>query len=448
MRYSLFLLALFLVSASSPTLRADVISVPGDFVTIQAAIDAAVDGDEVVIADGVYTGAGNRDIDFLGKAITVRSENGNPYACVIDCQGSPDENHRGFLFINDEGPASVLEGVTIRNGYMDAPERGGGVFCQGSSPTFMNCIFSRNTAYEGGGLDNTSSAHVTVIGCIFTGNVAESGGGMASASGSFPTIEYCTFYDNSTTFRAGGGLSLVWCTGWVRNCTFFGNWAPEGSAIDCGYGSSMKVYDSIITFNDLGEGFYVGSFANAYLTHCDIYGNDGGDWVDDIADQYGVRGNISEDPIFVMPDMGDCRLLWGSPCIDTGQPELYDVDETRRDMGASFFDQRDYLTLYLTPDIGEVSGGETLGVTYTLINRWDQSESFLGQTQVILPNGNPWNMIGPRQMTVPGNTTTQQHFTRTVPGRAPLGQYEYRTKLESPLAILYDEDSFIFRIVE
>ncbi len=50
----------------------------------------------MLVADGIYTGEGNRDIDFLGKAITVRSENG-PESCIIDCQGSEADPHRGLL---------------------------------------------------------------------------------------------------------------------------------------------------------------------------------------------------------------------------------------------------------------------------------------------------------------------------------------------------------------
>ena len=90
---------------------------PGEYGTIQAAIDDCNDGDVVIIAEGTYTGTGNRDLDFNGKAITVRSTNpDNPTVVavtIIDCNGSEPEPHIGFDFHTNEDANSVVAGFTI-----------------------------------------------------------------------------------------------------------------------------------------------------------------------------------------------------------------------------------------------------------------------------------------------------------------------------------------------
>ncbi len=83
------------------------IKVPGDYPTIQAGIDVAVDGDTVLVAPGTY----KENIDFKGKAITVKSEQG-PYVTIIDA----NQNGRVVTFNHGEGPGSVLDGFTIQNG--------------------------------------------------------------------------------------------------------------------------------------------------------------------------------------------------------------------------------------------------------------------------------------------------------------------------------------------
>jgi hypothetical protein len=126
--------------------------VPSQYPTIQAAIFAAVDGDVVIVADGVYTGPGNRDVDFGGKLLTVRSESG-PESCIIDCQASSGNRHRGFYFHTNETAAAVLDGFTIQNGYAPYNEpcyySGGGILCQyNANPTIRNCILRENHAQD------------------------------------------------------------------------------------------------------------------------------------------------------------------------------------------------------------------------------------------------------------------------------------------------------------
>lgn len=79
------ILCLILVLVIAGFSSAATIHVPGDQPTIQAGINAASDGDTVLVADGTYTGKGNKDLDFNGKAITVKSENG-PENCIINCR--------------------------------------------------------------------------------------------------------------------------------------------------------------------------------------------------------------------------------------------------------------------------------------------------------------------------------------------------------------------------
>jgi hypothetical protein len=94
--------------------QAGTIRVPGNYPTIQQAIDVAQTGDTVLVYDGIYTGDGNKNLDFKGKKITVTSLNG-PASTIIDCEGSG----RAFYFHSGETPDSVLSGFTIRNGAPD-----------------------------------------------------------------------------------------------------------------------------------------------------------------------------------------------------------------------------------------------------------------------------------------------------------------------------------------
>ena len=140
--------------------------------TIQAGIDASVAADTVIVADGTYTGAGNRDMDFGGKAITVRSANGAA-VCIIDIQGSAGDPHRAFHFHSGETPASAVEGFTITNGVMDA---GGAMLIEnGSAPTIISCSFEGNMANPavgpaGGGAVAIFDSQPTFAECDFTGN--------------------------------------------------------------------------------------------------------------------------------------------------------------------------------------------------------------------------------------------------------------------------------------
>ncbi|HIJ51727.1 MAG TPA: hypothetical protein HPP66_01055 [Planctomycetes bacterium] len=109
------------VEAATITVRADG---TGDYPTIQAAINAANPGDEVVLERGTYAGYGNHNLDFNAKAITVRSLEPENNACmretIIDAEG------HGVIvrFLNDEGPESIFEGFTLLAGDTSVPVHG------------------------------------------------------------------------------------------------------------------------------------------------------------------------------------------------------------------------------------------------------------------------------------------------------------------------------------
>jgi len=170
------LLTLVTIFLSVGSISAAVILVPGEEPNIQAGIVAAVAGDTVLVADGIHTGDGNRDIDFQGKAITVMSENGAEF-CVIDCEGSEIENHRGFYFNNGEDNLSIVQGFTIENGFHNTD--GGGIYCYTCSPSIMNCTISNNSVLDDGGGIYCYKASPTIINCAIVGNTCDSVGGGA-----------------------------------------------------------------------------------------------------------------------------------------------------------------------------------------------------------------------------------------------------------------------------
>jgi parallel beta-helix repeat protein len=234
----------------------------GDFPTIQAAIDAAEPGDIIELTDGTFTGDGNRDIDFLGKAITVRSRSGNREACIIDCQADSLDPHRGFVFRSGEGVRSVLEGLTVTNGFVTGlMDGGGGILCtDSSSPTIDNCSVSRNNVRRnedrltyGGGICCIESSPL-ITRSVITLNDAQdcyADGGHVIQCGDAAGGIYC--YDSSpmiednVILETGTGITCAGGLPRIESNTIQGNF--QGIMIA---GGSPEIRNNSINENERG----------------------------------------------------------------------------------------------------------------------------------------------------------------------------------------------------
>jgi predicted outer membrane repeat protein len=419
---------------------ATTIHVPADQPTIQAGIDAASYGDEVVVACGTYTweGEGTGFVNEYGSSLVqmksgvyLRSESSVAECVTIDAQwqgriffcdgvdvntsivgftivhgrasGVTDYQQGGGLHCRSSSPLIENCEFVGNEAHGSAYASGGGLYCYfNSSPTITNCTFTDNSTHgDGGGIAIGSNSNVSLTNCFFEENHADyNGGGMVSGLYSIPLLHNCTFASNSADQSGGGlicslsspiltncsfennvvensgggiycnmsspsitncifaenlatssvpigfggGLScresspmLVRCT-FIQNeanygggvyctsnstpsfefCTLVGNSAVygsnEGGGLGCSFSSSPTLFNSIISFSVLGEAVHCYENSNPILECCDIYDNADGDWVDCIADQYSVNGNIADNPLFCDYASGNLRIQPDSPC--------------------------------------------------------------------------------------------------------------------------------------
>jgi len=322
--------------------------VPSEYKTIQSSLDAAVDSDIVLVAEGLYSGDGNRDLDFKGKSITLRSENG-PESCIIDCNGTENDPHRGFHFHSGEDTNSVLEGFTITNGYSKPSCPGGAISCNysspcisnciiinnlsgysagamynhHSSPTLIDCIFADNSAHRhGGGIYNCNESNPTLTNCKFLGNFAEEpwygcGGGMFNRSNSNPTLSNCAFNENSANYK-GGGMYNDESNPILNNCIFSRNTSESyGGAI---FESLSNPMIANCTFKGNSTGYYGGGISNSgsapTLSNCLF--------IENLANYGGGMYNYTSSPTVI-----NCTFSRNSVNYDGGAISNYSDSSTR-----------------------------------------------------------------------------------------------------------------------
>jgi len=410
-------LLLLLMTAQAVGL-ADTVQVPGEYDTIQEGIDAAVDGDTVLVAAGTYF----EHIDFKGKAICVTGES-KPEVTVIH------GNQAGSVvtFAQGEDRNSVLDGFTITNG---GGKNGGGIFCDGASPTLTHNIIVENLGWYGAGI-YCSNASPLIKGNIITENtvVGSYGGGGICCLQSFAQIadnlislnsadystadgggimcflssdtivnnvitensavfygggiSYCAehggsvtianniIHDNYSSYKGGG----IYLSGnfipLIVNCTIVKNYAKSRGGGLCIYGSKYpQIFNSIFWENvspNMGAELFIGvraSPSHILISHSLVQGGLSKVYVDGSTLEWG-ENMIEGDPLFANP-ANNYHLTHFSPCINRGSRDGYPLEDFDHDprpcMGTADIGADEYIGIHpLEADSFSVSA--TLGGT-------------------------------------------------------------------------------------
>ncbi len=303
------ILAIILLATFTHHAGAAVFHVPADQPTIQAGIDAALDGDLVIVACGTYF-----EYDIAMKSgVTLTSATGLADCVTIDAQ----QQGRVFLCV-DLSASTRIAGFTITGG--QATIGGGGMYCSNAFHEIDNCLFSGNQANTGAGIHSTNSSDLTITNCSFDGNVANStGGGIWSTQYNTITLTNCTFTGNEAVQAGGLGSNSLTVTT-LSNCTFRDNSGSfQGGGIWAWY-ANVTLDNCIIAGSSAGEAIFRGN-STLSISCTDIFGNAGGDWIGDIAAMVDVDGNFSADPQFCgISGSGNVYLQSDSPCAPGNHP--------------------------------------------------------------------------------------------------------------------------------
>jgi probable HAF family extracellular repeat protein/parallel beta-helix repeat protein len=246
------------------------VCIPAGYSTIQGAINAAVNGDTVLVCEGVY----REDITFLDKTITLRSINEATFPTI-------DGGGNGSVVTFNAGNTSTMIGFSITNGNTTSYLGGGGIFFNvSSSPTIRNCTITGNVAPGGGGISMVTNSSPLIIDCTITGNSTTGlgRGGAISISFSSPIITDCTINDNSSTYAGGIDISGDGSGGppTIADCTISDNSATSGGGGVFCAATSVLITRCNISGNsasNYGGGFAIRTHASPTITNCTVSGN-------------------------------------------------------------------------------------------------------------------------------------------------------------------------------
>lgn len=338
---------------------------------LQAALAAAVSGNDIFVADGTYrtvAPGGNR-------ATTIRLQNGveiyggfeggeanlaarpaiGAFPSILsgDIQGN-DSGAGGGLTdnayhvvgagtTNSTNSTAVLDGFLVVGGFANGSgnnDRGAGILClTGNSPTIRNTTFRGNRCTFGGGAGYVNGAP-SFEDCRFEDNIGGSfGGAFDIAQAGAVSFDRCVFTGNSAS-RAGALEIFATSNAFVRNCFFKDNVATGGSgggALWLGNGGTTRVQNCTIVENSASANAAGGirnQGASPIITNCILWGNIGPGGAMAAANQVtaganvdfcivmggfaGGNGNLSADPMFTDAMAGDYTIGTGSPAVDAG----------------------------------------------------------------------------------------------------------------------------------
>ena len=345
------------------------------YTSIQDAINDAETGDLILVKPGRYY----ENINFLGKALTVKSIEKDPSYTIIDANNSGSV----VTFESGEQPDSVLDGFTIQHGFN---ENGGGILIQEAPdgtitrPSIKNCLIIENTAIQAGGGIGLFHAEPYILNCEIHENSAKLGAGLSMQTFSAPDLRYIKLHSNiaeesggglfihsssplmsfleiieNQAVKRGGGLYILDAfPGQIINLLIAGNRSMDGGGMYLKNVSSAFIGFCTIADNKAdisGDGIYMSH--SGILITSSILWNDGDEIYQDdrndvrinfsdvgLADETVFPGtrNINQNPLFVSPGL-DYHLDVASPCKNKGDKLMaptHDMDNDTRPIGNGY----------------------------------------------------------------------------------------------------------------
>jgi hypothetical protein len=302
------ILILLAPAADAATLR-----VPSVFATIQAAVDQSVNGDTILVAPGAY--AGGVLFDTKGNVRLLSS--GGRAATTIDGDVALANSSKiviGGFTINGQVSISCNTGTVLANCDIANPDGSGIVIggCPGGAYSDVRVEGNIVRANAGHGVEAELSGGKAAIAL---NEIRDNGASGVSITHSYSEISGNVIHDN-----AGHGIEIVEGTSSMHGNTIAGN---DGAGIHVTSGGqpfTQTIAADIAALN--GSAGLFGDAGGIYsISCCDVWNNGpagGLNYAGAIADQTGVGGNISADPLFCGAAVDNFSLMEGSPALAQG----------------------------------------------------------------------------------------------------------------------------------